>query len=253
LSKWLRHLCRLLHLLDLLRHELNQLLKLRQLGRDDLKELLHVLELLLLHILQLLQMLQLLRHDLQNVEDLLQRLAVLLRREWTPTQSKGPVWRESKRDRLRSGVRDWGTKAKHTSSHEASLMMRRTIRQATLLMPTLSVFAITAFFMPRNLRARALSAKHAEIASCATLSCRARAPLRRTASARIRRTRLTSRAFLCFRGDRLRLWRCVPYRCEYARFATTLVQRFSARQASHPQSIEELDTNQLRQLVFCSA
>ena len=38
----------LLRLLDLLRHDLNQLLKLRQLRGDDLQELLHVLELLLL-------------------------------------------------------------------------------------------------------------------------------------------------------------------------------------------------------------
>jgi hypothetical protein len=95
--------------------------------RDDLKELLHVLELLLQRVLQLLQMLQLLGHTLQNLEDLLNRLAERLRRrEWAAAHREGPVRRESKRNRLGCGIRDWRTKAKGTSSHEASFV-RQTI------------------------------------------------------------------------------------------------------------------------------
>jgi hypothetical protein len=48
---------RLLSLLKLLRHDLDQLLKL-----------------LVLHVLQLLNLLQLLRHDLEQLSDLLQRM-----------------------------------------------------------------------------------------------------------------------------------------------------------------------------------
>ena len=61
----------LLQLLDLMRHVLNQLLKLRELRRDRLEQLLN---LLMLHVLQLLQLLQLLRHELQQVNDVLQGL-----------------------------------------------------------------------------------------------------------------------------------------------------------------------------------
>ena len=90
-----------------------------------------MLELLLLRVLQLLQLLQLMGHDLQDLEDLLQRLAVVLRlREWIAAQSEGPLRRESKRYRLRGGIGDGRTKAKRTSSHEASLVRRRRIPQS---------------------------------------------------------------------------------------------------------------------------
>jgi hypothetical protein len=61
-------------LLDLARPELDQLLKLRKLGRNQLNELLNLLELLKLLELEVFQLLQLLRHDLQQLDNLLQRL-----------------------------------------------------------------------------------------------------------------------------------------------------------------------------------
>ena len=53
-------------LVQLLRHELNQLLKLLQLRRDDLK---HLLDLLLLNRQELLQLVELLRYDLQRLKN----------------------------------------------------------------------------------------------------------------------------------------------------------------------------------------
>jgi hypothetical protein len=61
-------------LLELTRPELYQLLKLRQLGRNQLNQLLNLLELLKLLELEVFQLLQLLRHDLQQLDNLLQRL-----------------------------------------------------------------------------------------------------------------------------------------------------------------------------------
>ena len=66
--------CGCCKLLQLLRHELDQLLNLLQLRRQQLDDLLQLLQLLQLHRHELLQMLQLLRHDLQQRKRLLQRL-----------------------------------------------------------------------------------------------------------------------------------------------------------------------------------
>jgi hypothetical protein len=72
----------LLHLLELLRDELNQLLKL--------------LELVRLQVLQLLQLLQLLRDHLKHLHDLLQRLPVeLRRRERIAAERLCAVWRNA--------------------------------------------------------------------------------------------------------------------------------------------------------------
>ena len=57
---------RLLKLLKLLRHELDQLVKLLQVRGQQLDDLLQLLKFLQLHRHQLLQLLQLLRHDLQQ-------------------------------------------------------------------------------------------------------------------------------------------------------------------------------------------
>ena len=76
----------LLRLLDLLRHRLDQLLKLPQLRGDYLKELLDLLELLLLLVLQLLQVLQLLVYDLEQLKDLLQRLRGVLTHTGRPAR-----------------------------------------------------------------------------------------------------------------------------------------------------------------------
>ena len=75
----------LLKLVDLLRHDLDQLLQLLELRRDGLQDLLHLLKLLLLQVLEVLKLLQLLRHDLQDLENLLQRMRVRL----LPAEGRG--------------------------------------------------------------------------------------------------------------------------------------------------------------------
>ena len=57
----------LLKLLDLLRHKLNDVLKLVELLRNDLKQLLKLLKHLLLLQLEILHLLKLLRHELERL------------------------------------------------------------------------------------------------------------------------------------------------------------------------------------------
>jgi hypothetical protein len=98
----------LLQVLDLLRDDLNQLLKLLKLRGNDLQQLLQVHQLLLLKQLQLVK---LLRHDLQYLQKLLHGLLdtkcltaegrrgrpLRIRREADPLSGKGALSSDSKR------------------------------------------------------------------------------------------------------------------------------------------------------------
>jgi hypothetical protein len=110
-----KRLLQLRGLLDLPRPELDQLLKLCELGRNQLNELLNLLELLELLVLEVFQLLQLLRYDLQQLDNLLQRLRAeriprgvperlavqRLQRKWIDAQSLRPERRDAPGTRLR--------------------------------------------------------------------------------------------------------------------------------------------------------
>ena len=106
---------------------------------------------------------------------------------------------------------------------------------------------------PRNLRARAPTQKHAQIGSGPTSSCPASAPFRRSCLRSNPVYSLTPYAFRRFRGDRLRLWRCVPHRRALPRIATRWPTNFFSRGTFVVRNRrEQLVTNQWPQLVFCS-
>jgi hypothetical protein len=101
----------LLQLLNLVRDELDQLLKLPKLHWDGLKQL---LKLLMLHVLQLLQLLQLLGQELQQLNYLLQGLrdvGVLCRLCSLSTEERLAVWVEL------LGITEWRADSKCSSNH----------------------------------------------------------------------------------------------------------------------------------------
>jgi hypothetical protein len=81
---------------NLLEAVLDELLKLRELCRDDMDDLLNLLQLLVLREDQLLELLQLLRHDLKELERLLKRLQAVRAQAGLTVPLLQSIWIETR-------------------------------------------------------------------------------------------------------------------------------------------------------------